>query len=77
MNIIDLSSRISGLNTEKCMEILEETKKNNRRLNSCTGHDFRINDNPTSYTCLNCMAKVSGSYVAGYRQGLEHKKESL
>lgn len=79
MNIIEASSKISGLSQETCKDILSNVKANIKRLELCEGpHDFKPQVEKKmfhKYTCTKCNGEVSADSVHWYSEGLKHGKK--
>lgn len=78
MNIIDASSKISGLSHETCKSILANVKANHKKLDECIGpHYFkREDDKPLSkYICSKCGGHVDAIYKDAYDTGLIHGRK--
>ena len=75
MNIIDVSSKISGLSKETCKGILADVKANLKKLDDCSGpHNFhKAEDKPLSkYFCSKCGGHVDSHFFHAYNEGLKH-----
>lgn len=57
---------------ETTIKIMERINENNRRRDSCAGHDFEM-AGFGRYRCKNFGYETGGEYVAGYRDALRHR----
>ena len=74
-NLTDMLSKISGVKEEETKKIFEEVKKNQKRLNSCSCHNFGEIDIDSiykneRYKCNICGGKMNfhdiHMYMLGY-----------
>lgn len=64
-------ARARGL-TEEQIRTMERINENNRKEESCTGHNFERAGFPGKYRCVNCGCEEGAAFVNGYNRGYEH-----
>ena len=65
-----------GLNP-KSIKIMEDINENTRKRESCTLHEFERGSRLGRYRCKNCGCEEDGTFVLGYKQGIEHGKGGI
>lgn len=63
---------------ERTLKILQDINDNNQREKFCQRHEFeseKVNGLP-KYRCKKCGCLEDGTFVMGYRRGLEHGKNN-
>jgi hypothetical protein len=61
---------------ESSIKICEQINENNRRRESCTGHDFEMPEPgkyPMKFICKVCGYEADSQYVQGYNDAYKHK----
>ena len=74
MKGIDTLSEISGLSTDVIKEIAAKVIENNKKLNSCSLHNFDTPCDTRNWKCKNCGGTVDTRIKRWYENGLDHGK---
>ena len=73
-------SKLSGLSQDSIRDIWRQAQENQRRLDSCPGHEFEpIGDAPLNRRerCRACDGEVDVHAARWYRLGLDHGRRNL
>lgn len=75
-DIVSVMSGISGISKTDTRQILDRVIENNKKLDSCSKHDFKpIGQKKivgNRYKCTNCEGEVDSINASWYNKGLEH-----